>query len=322
MMTKEEYLKSPLVSYPIRQCDWAPVADGAAAIILTSQPTSVKVSGIGQAAGSSTVRHRTSFTSFSSTKEAALRAYSTAQVGPSDIEFAEVYDAFTLFEIIGTEDLGFFPPGAGWKALGEGISHLEGKLPINPSGGLKSRGDPTGASGLAQLVEIAWQLRGEAGAERQLERAKIGLAQWMEGLGNNNLVTILERSDRKKIVRTGWTPDYHPEMEVQKRTPPHPLKEETGVLETFTVLYDPPEGFRSPLALGVVKTLAGDRVMACNPDYRSPRKLKIGQKAHVRPREGLYVFETPTFLSRLIDRIKRPSRSKRKEAVRKRKRRW
>ncbi len=159
------------------------MTEGASAILLTSQPTPVKVSGIGHATDTSSLRHRASFTSFNSTKEAALKAYSMAQLNPSDIQFGEVHDAFTLFEIIGTEDLGLFRPGEGWKALEEGITHFRGRLPINPSGGLKARGHPVGASGLAQLVEIVWQLRGEAGEGRQLEKAEIGLApeHWRAG---------------------------------------------------------------------------------------------------------------------------------------------
>ena len=217
MITKQDYLKSQMVSYPLRLYDCAPITDGASAMILTSQPTPIKVSGIGHATDTAAVRHRTSFTSFNSTKEAAQKAYTMAQLNPPDIQFAEVHDAFTLFEIIGTEDLGFFSPGEGWKALEEGITHLRGRLPINPSGGLKARGHPVGASGLAQLVEIVYQLRGEAGIERQLERAEIGLAQSIGGLGNNNLVTILERTDRKRILKEGWSPNYHPEMSVSKK---------------------------------------------------------------------------------------------------------
>jgi acetyl-CoA acetyltransferase len=299
IITKEDYLKSQMVAYPLRLYDCAPITDGASAIILTSQSTPIKVSGIGHATDTAAVRHRASFTSFNSTKEAALKAYTMAQLNPSDIQFAEVHDAFTLFEIIGTEDLGFFPPGEGWKALEKGISHLRGKLPINPSGGLKARGHPIGASGLAQLVEIVYQLRGEAGRERQLERAEIGLAQSTGGLGNNNLVTILERNDRKRIMTEGWSPDYHPSISVLKKSSVSPPPEGVGILETFTTLYATPEGFLSPLTLGFVKTEGGEIVMACNPDYRSPKELKMGKKVYLKTREGLYVFEKLTLWNRL-----------------------
>jgi len=299
IITKEDYLKSQMISYPLRLYDCAPITDGASAIILTSQLTPIKVSGIGHATDTAAVSHRTSFTSFNSTKEAAQKAYTMAQLNPSDIQFAEVHDAFTLFEIIGTEDLGFFSAGKGWRALEERVTHLRGKLPINPSGGLKARGHPVGASGLAQLVEIVYQLSGEAGRARQLKRAEVGLAQSIGGLGNNNLVTILERADRKRIVKGGWNPDYHPEISVLKKSTTSPPSEGVGVLETFTTLYTTPEGFLSPLTLGFVKTTGGDTVMACNPDYRSPKELKTGQKVYLRIREGLYVFEKLTLWNRL-----------------------
>jgi acetyl-CoA acetyltransferase len=309
VITKEDYFKSQMVSYPLRLYDCAPITDGASAILLTSQPTSIKIAGIGHATDTSAVRHRASFTSFNSTKEAAQKAYSMAQLNPSDIQFAEVHDAFTLFEIIGTEDLGFSPPGVGWKALEEGTTHLRGKLPINPSGGLKSRGHPVGASGLAQLVEIVYQLRGEAGEGRQLERAEIGLTQSIGGLGNNNFVTILERSDRKRVMKEGWRLDYHPEIKVSKKiTTPTP-PEGIGILETFTTLYSTPEGFRSPLTLGFVKTQGGEIVMACNPDYQSPKDLKMGKTVFLKTKEGLYVFEKRTLWDRLTRWIKGPPKS-------------
>jgi acetyl-CoA acetyltransferase len=317
VITKEDYLKSQMVAFPLRLYDCAPITDGASAIILTSQPTPIRVSGIGHATDTAALRHRTSFTSFNSTKEAAQKAYTMAQLNPLDIQFAEVHDAFTLFEIIGTEDLGFFPPGEGWKALEEGVTHLQGRLPINPSGGLKARGHPVGASGLAQLVEIVYQIRGKAGRERQIERAEIGLAQSIGGLGNNNLVTILERSERKRILKVGTTrsregrsSDYHPEIRVSKKLTPSPPTEGVGILETFTTLYATPEGFRSPLTLGFVKKDAGEMVMACNPDYRSPTEVKMGKKVFLKTREGLYVFEKFTLWSRLKHWIQKRSKSK------------
>ncbi|MFB3885225.1 MAG: thiolase family protein [Thermodesulfobacteriota bacterium] len=305
VITKEDHLKSQVVSYPLRLYDCAPITDGACAMVVTNQPTPVKVSGIGHATDTSALRHRTSLTSFHSTKEAATKAYTMAHLNPSDIQFAEVHDAFTPFEIIGTEDLGLFPAGEGWKALEEGITHLHGRLPINSSGGLKSRGHPVGASGLAQLVEIVYQLRGEAGEERQLKKAEIGLAQSIGGLGNNNLVTILERSDRQRILKEGWRLEYQPGIDAPKKSNLPSPPEGIGVLETFTTLYAPPEGFRSPITLGIVKTKTGQRVLTCNPDLRSPKDLKIGQSVSFKTREGLYVFEKLTLWRRLKRLIKK-----------------
>ena len=306
---KGDYLKSHMVSYPLRLYDCAPISDGAAAIVVTSQPTSIRVSGIGHATDTSAVSHRSSLTSFNSTREAAEKAYAMAKVGPSDIQFAEVHDAFTPFEIIGTEDLGFFSPGEGWRAVEEGSTQLRGTLPINPSGGLKARGHPVGASGLAQLVEIVWQLRGEAGPERQLENAEIGLAQSIGGLGNNNFVTILERSDRKRIVKEGWRSSYHTKATSPRKRRTSSLPEGTGILETFTVLYSTPEGFLSPLALGLIKTKGGERIMACNPNYRTPDVLRIGQWVSLKKKEGLCVFEKFTLWNRMGRWLKHLPRS-------------
>ncbi len=308
IISKEEYFSSKMISYPLRLYDCAPISDGASAIVLTSNPTHIKVSGIGHATDTLALSHRTSLVSFNSTKEAAKKAYQMAQVNPSEIQFAEIHDAFTPFEIIGSEDLGLFPPGKAWEAIEEKMTYLHGRLPINPSGGLKSRGHPIGASGLAQLVEIVYQLRGEAGEQRQLRKADIGLAQSIGGIGNNNFVIILERTDRKRNLVKGWKLEYHSEIKTSSKvTPSLTVKEGSGILETFTTLYSPPEGFKSPLTLGLVKTKDGERIMACNPDYRSPKELKIGVGVYLKMREGIFVFEKKTlrnWLKRILKFIK------------------
>jgi acetyl-CoA acetyltransferase len=187
----EKVLESRMVSDPLRLYDCAPISDGACACVLTSEKKDLRVSGLGHATDTLSLQHRDSLTGFSATQNAAKKAYSMAKVGPNEVDVAEVHDAFTSFEIIDTEDLGFFPKGEGGKSLKEGITALEGDLPINPSGGLKARGHPVGASGLAQIVEICWQLEGKAN-KRQVDSAKVGLTQSIGGLANNNLVTILE----------------------------------------------------------------------------------------------------------------------------------
>ncbi len=168
VITKEDYSRSKWVSTPLRTYDCAPITDGSVAMVLTSEKKMIRVSGLGHATDTLAVRHRGSLTSFKSTRLAAWKAYSMAKVNPHDISFAEVHDAFTTFEIIGTEDLGFFPPKEGWKAVEEGVTSIKGKLPINPSGGLKARGHPVGASGLAQIAEVVLQLRGEMDPQRQI----------------------------------------------------------------------------------------------------------------------------------------------------------
>ena len=190
-ISKENVLASRIVASPLRLYDCSPLSDGAAALVLTSKQCPVRVSGIGQGTEHVAVQNRSSLTSFTATKRAAKAAYAMAGKKPDDINVAEVHDAFTSFEIIDTEDLGFFDAGEGYKALINGETQLDGTLPINPSGGLKARGHPVGASGLAQVVEIVWQLRGEANL-RQVKGAEVGLTQSIGGFASNNFVNIFE----------------------------------------------------------------------------------------------------------------------------------
>jgi acetyl-CoA C-acetyltransferase len=189
-ITVEDVLKSKLIADPLRLYDCASISDGACSVTLTSNKTDIKVSGIGHATDLLSLQYRDSLTSFNATKVAAKRAYEMAHRQPKEIDVVEVHDAFTILEIVNPEDLGFFKPGEGAAALINGKTGLNGELPINPSGGLKARGHPVGATGLAQICEIVWQLRGEAG-KRQVP-ANIGLCHNIGGFGNNNIVTILE----------------------------------------------------------------------------------------------------------------------------------
>jgi hypothetical protein len=149
------------------------------------------------------------------------------RVGPEDIHFAEVHDAFTTFEIIGTEDLGFFPAGKGGDAAAAGKTALDGELPINPSGGLKSRGHPVGASGVAQVVEVVKRLRGET--RPKLRRAATrALAQSTGGLGANNFVTIVERVENRCLAQALTPPPQIPRTRWQKSV----ADEDEGRLET------------------------------------------------------------------------------------------
>jgi len=189
-ITIEDVLKSKMIADPLHLYDCASIADGACAAILISKKTDIKVSGIGHATDYLSLQYRDSLTSFNATKVAAKRAYDRARRTPKDIDVAEVHDAFTILEFVNPEDLGFFKPGEGIPALVKDKTSLNGELPINPSGGLKARGHPVGATGLAQICEIVWQLRGEAG-KRQVS-ADIGLCHNIGGFVNNNIVTILE----------------------------------------------------------------------------------------------------------------------------------
>ena len=263
VLTAEKYLASKMVADPLRIYDCAPITDGAAAVVLTSSRSELSLVGMGHATDTLAVGRRGSLTSFNSTKQAALKAYKMAQVGPKDIHLAEVHDAFTIFEIIGTEDLGFFEPGQGWKALVDGLTTREGQLPINFSGGLKSRGHPVGASGLAQVVELAWQMKGKLPPERQLKRVGVGLAQSIGGLANNNLVTILKRTNDRKVWQVNFDPNYKPTLYDPKPTLVlESLKPGRGRLVTWTILHTPPQGFEPPLKLGYVRLEDGAVILA------------------------------------------------------------
>lgn len=191
-ITIEDVEKSKIISTPLTLYDCAPISDGACAIVLTSEKTDIKISGIGQGTDYISIEKRKSLTSFPATKVAAENAYKMAGRKPSDIEVAEIHDAFTPFELIGLEDTGIFPEGKSYIPLEKGETKIEGIIPVNPSGGLKARGHPVGASGLAQIVELVFQMKGEAG-RRQVKKAGITLSQSTGGLATNNIVTILEK---------------------------------------------------------------------------------------------------------------------------------
>src|SRR6266436_7718085 len=173
LVTLETVMESRLVADPLRLFHCCPISDGAAALVLTSEPFAVKIAGIGQGTDALAVRHRRELTSFRATQVAAKAAFAMAGFGADRVEVAEVHDAFTPFELIALEDTGLFPPGAAARATLDGETALGGRLPVNPSGGLKARGHPLGATGIAQVVELVWQLTGQA-ADRQVS-ARVGL---------------------------------------------------------------------------------------------------------------------------------------------------
>ncbi len=196
----ETVLNSPLVADPLRLFDCSPITDGAAAVILASKEKAEEISEeepvwiIGSGAGTDTLglHDRESLTTLNATVEAARQAYEQAHVEPKDIDLAEVHDCFTIAEILAIEDLGFFKKGKGGEATERGETALDGKIPINTSGGLKSKGHPVGATGVAQIIEIVEQLRGNAG-ERQVKNPKIGLTHNVGGSGGSAVVHILRK---------------------------------------------------------------------------------------------------------------------------------
>jgi acetyl-CoA C-acetyltransferase len=191
-VTIEQVLESRMVADPLRLMHCCPISDGAAAVVLSADRAAVRVTGMGHGTDTLAVRHRLELTSFAATRAAAQEAFTMAGYGPERIDLAEVHDAFAPFELISLEDLGLVPPGKAGRATLDGDTALEGRLPVNPSGGLKARGHPLAATGIAQIVECVWQLRGRA-LERQVPDAARALAHSIGGLATNNWVTLLER---------------------------------------------------------------------------------------------------------------------------------
>jgi acetyl-CoA C-acetyltransferase len=192
-------VNNPIVADPIRLYDCCPVSDGAAACVLCPAEMAkefgkpqIVVAGFGQATDTHTLQEREDPTDLKAVRIAAQKALEMAQLKPKDIDVVELHDAFTILEIAESEHAGFFKKGEGAKALDEGQTEIGGKLPINPSGGLKARGHPLGATGVAQVVELVWQLRGEAG-ERQVKGAEKGFSLNFGGFGNNVVSFVLRR---------------------------------------------------------------------------------------------------------------------------------
>ena len=193
-------MSNPWVAWPLRLYDCAPITDGASCLLLTSSEIAgnftdkpIHIVGTGQATGRP-LHAAEELTSLAAAKHASSEAYQMAGITPQDVQVAEVHDCFTIAEIIASEDLGFFEPGEGPRAVDEGRTELAGDRPINTSGGLKSKGHPVGASGVAQVIEVFHQLRGEAGP-RQLSRPdlEIGLTHNVGGTGGTCVVHILRR---------------------------------------------------------------------------------------------------------------------------------
>jgi acetyl-CoA C-acetyltransferase len=194
----ESVLNATTVAYPLGLLDCSPVSDGAASLVLcaaekamkyTDKP--VKIIGSGQASDALALHGRRDICTLDATVYAAKMAYKQANLTAKDIDFAEVHDCFTIAEICAIEDLGFVEKGKGGKAIDNKITTLDGSLPVNTSGGLKAKGHPVGATGVAQIVELTMQLRSDAG-KRQVKDAKRGLAHNVGGSGATCVVHIME----------------------------------------------------------------------------------------------------------------------------------
>lgn len=196
-MTVDTVINATKIADPLTLMDCSPVSDGAACAIICPLETAkkyadtpVKILASGAATDTLAIHQREDITTLKAVKLSAEMAFKQAGLKPEDIDLAEVHDCFTIAEICIIEDMGFVPKGKGGEFTEKGYTALDGKLPVNTSGGLKSKGHPVGATGVAQVVEIVEQLRGTAG-ERQVKDAKVGLAQNMGGSGASSVVHIL-----------------------------------------------------------------------------------------------------------------------------------
>jgi acetyl-CoA C-acetyltransferase len=197
-----DFLRSslnPVVAYPLRLFDCCPISDGSAVIILAAGEIAkrytdapVYLRGIGQASDTMSLHDREDMTTLRATRLAAAQAYKAAGVEPDDIDVADVHDCFTIAELIATEDLGFFQKGEGGEAAVDGRTALDGDVAINPDGGLKAKGHPVGATGVAMAYEMFKQLRGEAGGH-QVSDVRYGLVHNVGASGATVVVQVYGR---------------------------------------------------------------------------------------------------------------------------------
>jgi len=198
LVTVDQVINATMVADPLTVLDSSPVSDGAACVILASVDMAkklgrplVKILGTGAATDTLALHAREDITTLAAVRHSARAAYDMAKVTPRDINLAEVHDCFSIAEICIIEELGFVEKGKGGSFTEQGRTALEGPIPVNTSGGLKSKGHPVGATGVAQVVEVVEQLRGAAG-KRQIKNARIGLTQNMGGSGASSVVHIFQ----------------------------------------------------------------------------------------------------------------------------------
>ncbi|MBV0925973.1 thiolase domain-containing protein [Halomicroarcula limicola] len=196
----EDAMNAPDVAAPLNLYHCCPTTDGASAVFVASEEVArelsdapVRVAGAGAASGRVGLFQRDSLTGIPASETAAERAYDEADVRPDDLDFAEVHDCFAIAELAAYEDLGFCDRGEAPRLLREGVTDPDGELPVNTSGGLKSKGHPIGATGTGQVVEAFSQLRGEAHV--QVDDPRVGLTHNVGGSGGGVTVHVFERVD-------------------------------------------------------------------------------------------------------------------------------
>jgi acetyl-CoA C-acetyltransferase len=203
-ITIDDVMKSPVVASPLKLYDACPFSDGAAAAILCSEEFlksrersfsegAIKVLASGRAGGTGALHQREDLTTLNAAVRAGRDAFKMASMTPKDIDFLEVHDCFTIAELVALEDLEFFPRGEAAKASFEGRTRIGGEIPVNPSGGLKAKGHPVGATGVGQVVEVFQQLNHKAGG-RQVQDARVALTHNVGATGGSCGVHIFASS--------------------------------------------------------------------------------------------------------------------------------
>ncbi len=190
-ITEDDVAASPLVCEPLRRLHCAPTSDGAAAVLLGTSSGDVWYRGWGKGTDVPLFQEREDISRFAATAQASLRAREMAGIEIADVDLVEIHDAFTSFEFINLEEMGFYPMGSAWKALEAGDMRINSSLAVNPSGGMKAKGHPIGCTGISASVEVWEQLTGRAGA-RQHGGARLGMIQSAGGVSNESFVFVVD----------------------------------------------------------------------------------------------------------------------------------
>lgn len=189
-ITLDEVARSPFVSDPLRRHHCAPISDGAVACLLSADGNGIEFRGWGKGTDERLFHERAHIGRFRAAATAGETAFHSAGARPSDVDVVEIHDAFSPFELINLEELGFYPMGAAWRALDDGELEINGRVAVNPSGGMKARGHPIGVCGLSSVVEMHTQLTCAAG-DRQHKSARLGLIQSAGGVARDSYVFLL-----------------------------------------------------------------------------------------------------------------------------------
>ncbi|QLK27282.1 thiolase domain-containing protein [Natrinema zhouii] len=216
----EDAQSAPVVADPLNLYHCCPTSDGAACALIVSEDVvdeytddPIRVAGVGAGSDDIGLFQRDTYTGIPASQRAAESAYEMAGIGPDDLDFAELHDCFTIAELLAYEDLGFCERGEAGQLIESGATELGGDLPVNTSGGLKSKGHPIGATGAGQVVEVFKQLSGNAG-ERQVENPIRGLTHNVGGSGGAAVVHVFEREERRSSRNSSGPRPREKESEV------------------------------------------------------------------------------------------------------------